>query len=93
MRYKKPAKNLLGYVRPTEVTVNHEANQLMYHHHMHVLLFVENFYFKGPDNYISRAEWTGYWQWAMKLTYVPIVNIKAVKPNMNRHKNSLLAST
>ncbi|WP_148037960.1 protein rep, partial [Lacticaseibacillus paracasei] len=25
MRYKKPAKNLLGYVRSTEVTINHEA--------------------------------------------------------------------
>lgn len=92
MRYKKPAKNLLGYVRSTEVTVNHEADQPMYHHHMHVLLFVKNLYFKGSDNYISQAEWTGYWQRAMKLTYAPIVNVEAVKPNVNRQKNSLLAS-
>ncbi len=92
MRYKKPAKNLLGYVRSTEVTVNHEADQPMYHHHMHVLLFVKSLYFKGSDNYISQSEWTGYWQRAMKLTYVPIVNVEAVKPNVNRHKNSLLAS-
>ena len=92
MRYKKPAKNLLGYVRSTEVTVNHEADQPMYHHHMHVLLFVKSLYFKGSDNYISQSEWTGYWQRAMKLTYVPMVNVEAVKPNVNRHKNSLLAS-
>ena len=92
MRYKKPAKNLLGYVRSTEVTVNHEADQPMYHHHMHVLLFVKSLYFKGSDNYISQSEWTGYWQRAMKLTYVPIVNVEAVRPNVNRHKNSLLAS-
>lgn len=92
MRYKKPAKNLLGYVRSTEVTVNHEADQPMYHHHMHVLLFVKSLYFKGSDNYISQSEWTGYWQRAMKLTYVPIVNVEAVKPNVNRQKNSLLAS-
>ncbi|MCT3561314.1 protein rep, partial [Lentilactobacillus buchneri] len=92
MRYKKPAKNLLGYVRSTEVTVNHEADQPMYHHHMHVLLFVKSLYFKGSDNYISQAEWTGYWQRAMKLNYVPIVNVEAVKPNVNQHKNSLLAS-
>lgn len=92
MRYKKPAKNLLGYVRSTEVTVNHEADQPMYHHHMHVLLFMKSLYFKGSDNYISQSEWTGYWQRAMKLTYVPIVNVEAVKPNVNRHKNSLLAS-
>ena len=92
MRYKKPAKNLLGYVRSTEVTVNHESDQPMYHHHMHVLLFVKSLYFKGSDNYISQSEWTGYWQRAMKLTYVPIVNVEAVKPNLKRQKNSLLAS-
>ena len=92
MRYKKPAKNLLGYVRSTEVTVNHESDRPMYHHHMHVLLFVKSLYFKGSDNYISQSEWTGYWQRAMKLTYVPIVNVEAVKPNLKRQKNSLLAS-
>ena len=92
MRYKKPAKNLLGYVRSTEVTVNHESDQPMYHHHMHVLLFVKSLYFKGSDNYISQSEWTGYWQRAMKLTYVPTVNVEAVKPNLKRQKNSLLAS-
>ncbi|MGY5247727.1 protein rep [Lactiplantibacillus plantarum] len=91
-QYKKVAKNLLGYVRSTEVTVNHEADQPMYHHHMHVLLFMKSSYFTGTDNYISQAEWTGYWQRAMKLTYVPIVNVEAVRPNVNRHKNSLLAS-
>ncbi|MGY5276263.1 protein rep [Lactiplantibacillus plantarum] len=92
MRYKKPAKNLLGYVRSTEVTVNHEVDQPMYHHHMHVLLFMKSSYFTGTDNYISQAEWTGYWQRAMKLTYVPIVNVEAVKPSVKRYKNSLLAS-
>lgn len=92
MRYKKPAKNLLGYVRSTEVTVNYEVDQPMYHHHMHVLLFMKSSYFTGTNNYISQAEWTGYWQRAMKLTYMPVVNVEAVKPNVNRHKNSLLAS-
>ncbi|RDF97618.1 protein rep [Lactiplantibacillus plantarum] len=91
-QYKKVAKNLLGYVRSTEVTINHEANQPMYHHHMHVLLFMKSSYFTGTDNYISQAEWTGYWQRAMKLAYVPVVNVEAVKPNVKRQKNSLLAS-
>ncbi len=86
------AKNLLGYVRSTEVTINHEADQPMYHHHMHVLLFMKSSYFTGTDNYISQAEWTGYWQRAMKLDYVPVVNVEAVKPNVKRQKNSLLAS-
>lgn len=29
---------------------------------------------------------------SLKLVYVPIVNVEAVKPNVNRQKNSLLAS-
>ena len=91
-QYKKVAKNLLGYVRSTEITINHEADQSMYHHHMHVLLFMKSSYFTGTDNYISQAEWTGYWQRAMKLAYVPVVNVEAVKPNVKRQKNSLLAS-
>ncbi|MCG0721816.1 replication protein [Lactiplantibacillus plantarum] len=91
-QYKKVAKNLLGYVRSTEVTINHEEDQPMYHHHMHVLLFMKSSYFTGTDNYISQAEWTGYWQRAMKLAYVPVVNVEAVKPNVKRQKNSLLAS-
>ncbi|WP_252904711.1 protein rep [Secundilactobacillus silagei] len=89
---KKVAKNLLGYVRSTEVTINHEADQPMYHHHMHVLLFMKSSYFTGTDNYISQAEWTRYWQRAMKLAYAPVVNVEAVKPNVKRQKNSLLAS-
>lgn len=91
-QYKKVAKNLLGYVRSTEVTINHEADQPMYHHHMHVLLFMKSSYFTGTDNYISQTEWTRYWQRAMKLAYVPVVNVEAVKPNVKRQKNSLLAS-
>ncbi|WP_318635990.1 protein rep [Limosilactobacillus reuteri] len=65
-------------MRSTEVTVNHEVDQPMYHHHMHVLLFMKSSYFTGTDNYISQAEWTGYWQRAMKLTYMPVVNVEAV---------------
>ncbi|KAF0333455.1 protein rep [Pediococcus acidilactici] len=91
-QYKKVAKNLLGYVRSTEVTINHEADQPMYHHHMHVLLFMKSSYFTGTDNYISQAEWTRYWQRTMKLAYAPVVNVEAVKPNVKRQKNSLLAS-
>ncbi len=43
----KSGKNLLGYVRSTEVTINHEADQPMYHHHMHVLLFVIELFYRN----------------------------------------------
>ena len=77
MKYKKVQKNMVGFMRSTEVTVNEEDGS--YNQHMHVLLCVETEYFKGSANYINQKEWTSLWQKAMKLSYVPVVNVKAVK--------------
>ncbi|WP_282803291.1 protein rep [Secundilactobacillus kimchicus] len=91
-QYKKPAKNLLGYVRSTEVTVQETPIQVLYHHHMHILLFVKSSYFTGKGNYLSQDEWTMLWRRAMKLDYDPIVNVQTVGANRDKGKNSLLAS-
>ncbi|WP_305775149.1 protein rep [Lactiplantibacillus plantarum] len=88
-QYKKPAKNLLGYVRSTEITINKNGT---YHQHMHVLLFVKPTYFKDSANYINQAEWSKLWQRAMKLDYQPIVNVEAVRSNKAKGKNSLISS-
>ncbi|TPR41944.1 protein rep, partial [Apilactobacillus micheneri] len=73
IKYKKVSKNLLGYVRSTEITVNQDDGS--YNQHMHVLLFVSSRYFKGDgENYISQKEWTKFWRKAMKLDYYPMVN-------------------
>lgn len=77
-RRKRLAKNILGFLRATEVTKNRQDGS--YNQHMHVLLFVRSTYFKDSENYISQAEWQKLWQKAMKLDYEPIVNVKAVKP-------------
>lgn len=87
-QYKKVSKNLLGYVRSTEITVNKDDGS--YNQHMHVLLFVSSLYFKNSENYISQKEWTELWRKAMKLDYNPMVNIKAV--HSKEHKSDLLAS-
>lgn len=42
--YAKVKKNLIGFMRSTEVTVN--KNDGSYNQHMHVLLCVENAYFR-----------------------------------------------
>ena len=85
VKYKKVKKNLLGYLRATEVTVNSKDNS--YNQHMHVLVFVKSTYFKNSENYISQAELTEFWQKALKVDYTPILNMKAVKPK-NKIKNS-----
>lgn len=89
IRYKKIVKNLLGYVRSTEITTNENGT---YHQHLHVLLFVKNVYFKGSENYLSQVDWTDLWQKALRSSYKPIVNVEAVRANNSKGKSSLLVS-
>lgn len=76
-KYKKVSKNMIGYLRATEVTVNDKDNS--YHPHFHVLMMVKPTYFKNSDNYLNQEEWTNLWKKAMKLDYTPIVNVKAIR--------------
>ncbi|MHA8263693.1 protein rep [Lactobacillaceae bacterium Melli_B3] len=90
-QYKKVKKNLIGYVRSTEVTVN--KDNLSFHQHMHVILFVKPNYFNGKENYITHKDWTKYWQRALKLDYPPMVNIEIVKSRSKfKSKSSLIDS-
>lgn len=83
MKYKKVAQNMIGFMRATEVTVNQKDGS--YNQHIHVLLCVESVYFRDSGNYLSQEDWTSLWQKAMKLDYVPIVHVEAVK-NKKRNK-------
>ena len=76
MRYSKVRKNLLGYVRATEISYNNTDGT--YHPHIHNLMAVSNTYFKNSDNYISQEEWIQLWKKAMKLDYDPRVDIRKV---------------
>lgn len=78
-KYKKVKQNLIGFMRNIEVTVNKETG--FYNQHMHVLLCVENKYFRGSENYISQDEWTGLWKKALQINYSPIVHIQTIKSN------------
>lgn len=80
IKYKAISKNLLGFMRVTEVTTNEKDNS--FHPHFHVLLMVKSSYFHG-DYYLSQEDWTGYWKKAMQIDYTPIVNIKAIKGKTN----------
>lgn len=75
-KYKKVQKNVIGYIRSTEITVNDVDGS--YHPHLHVLLMIDPNYFCGSSNYIDQKEWTRLWQKAAKLDYVPLVNIEKI---------------
>src|SRR5699024_713467 len=65
MKYKKINKNLVGFMRATEVTVNNIDNS--YNQHMHVLVCVESTYFYNTENYVNQKQWIQFWKRAMKL--------------------------
>lgn len=75
-RRAKVKKNLIGYLRSVEVTHNELTNE--YHPHIHVLLMLKTSYFKG-GNYISQEEWGDMWSQSLKVDYVPMVDVRAVK--------------
>ena len=79
--YKKVKKNMIGFLRSTEVTYNSENKN--YHPHLHILIFVKSSYFTGNgSNYISQKEWGELWGKALKEDYVPQVDIRKVKPKI-----------
>jgi len=86
MKYVKVTKNLIGFMRATEVTVNKTDNS--YNQHMHVMVAVESTYFDGSANYITQKQWTSFWKRAMKLDYDPVVDVRAIKPK-NKHKSDI----
>ncbi|HIH7863074.1 TPA: protein rep [Streptococcus suis] len=76
-KYKKVQANLLGYLRSIEVTYNEDRKD--YHPHIHVLLFVRGAYFNSKANYLTQEEWAELWAKSLKVDYVPMVDIRAVK--------------
>lgn len=86
-QYKAVKRDLLGYVRSTEITVNREC--FSFHQHLHLLLMVKPTYF-SKGHYLTQKEWSGLWKRARKLDYEPIVNVKRIRKS--KKDRSLVAS-
>lgn len=91
MKYKKVDKNLIGFLRATEVTYSKELDS--YHPHLHVLLMVKPGYFRSKDDYLTQEEWTALWRKAMKLDYTPVVDIRAVKADKGKGLKGAILET
>lgn len=52
------------------------------HPHFHVMLFVKPSYFS--TGYISQKRWSELWQDVLRVDYMPIVDIRTVKPNKKK---------
>lgn len=70
----------LGFVRSAEVT---RAPDGQAHPHFHCLLLVKSSYFSG-QNYVTQAEWSELWQQSLRVDYLPIVDVRSVKPRYSK---------
>ena len=71
-----------GWLRATEVTHNTDprsASYDTYHPHMHMLICVHASYFSGKG-YIRQKEWAELWGHYIGADYVPIVDVRPIKP-------------
>lgn len=71
---RKEFGQVLGWVRTTEVTRGADGSA---HPHYHVLAMVSPSYF--GKHYLTRDDWAKAWQGAMRLDYLPVVDVKAVR--------------
>jgi uncharacterized protein YfkK (UPF0435 family) len=51
-------------------------------------MLVDSKYF-GGRNYIKQEEWRSLWQRCLRVDYLPVVNVKAVKPKKNKITDEL----
>lgn len=73
---KKIKRAWKGIVRSVELTYNQKDNT--FHPHIHLLIAVEQDYFKDDSKYISHEDLTRYWGESMEIDYEPIVDIRKV---------------
>lgn len=80
IKLKKYKKIIKGYIRKLEVTYNNDKKSKSYntyHPHFHVLISVNNRYFKG--DYIKQADWLKDWQEVMQDETITQVDVRRLK--------------
>lgn len=89
MQYKKVAKDMIGYVRSSEITVNRK--NYTFHQHMHLLLLMKTSYFNSSD-YLTKNDWVKMWRRARKLDYDPVVDIRKIRTKSKHGQSALVDS-
>lgn len=64
-----------GWIRTTEVTKREKDGTA--HPHFHIMLLVKPSYF--AKNYIKQSEWSELWQSVLRVDYMPVIDVRAVR--------------
>jgi plasmid rolling circle replication initiator protein Rep len=75
-----------GWIRTTEVTKGKDGSA---HPHFHVMLLVKPSYF--AKNYIKQSEWSELWQSVLRVDYMPIIDVRAVKAKTRKRQEVVSA--
>jgi plasmid rolling circle replication initiator protein Rep len=92
-KYKEIVDIAKGWFRALEVTHNIKTNE--YHPHIHTIVLVPGTYAGRNHQYIKQSRWVELWQRALGVDYVPVVDVRAVKPGSHdladstRRKNAV----
>jgi plasmid rolling circle replication initiator protein Rep len=76
----------IGWVKSVEVTRSEDGEA---HPHFHCLLLVPAGYFSGHA-YIKQETWRELWQKCLRVEYLPVVHVKAVKPQKTSNPGSVV---
>ena len=63
-----------GWIRTTEITKSKDG---LAHPHFHALIMVKSNYF--TKNYIKQSRWAEMWGQCLKVDYLPVVDIRAIR--------------
>lgn len=92
MNQRKAFKQAVkGYFRSLEITYNKENDT--YHPHFHMILAVNNSYFKDTKYYLSQNNWTELWKSCLKVDYTPVVDVRRIKENKEKDFGKVVAET
>lgn len=78
----------IGFARSTEITKGKDGNP---HPHFHALLMVKASYFSGPG-YMTQQDWSDLWRDCLQVEYLPVVDVRVVKPNLKHGTDALSAA-
>lgn len=94
LTHRAEFRNVLGWIRTTEVTKGRDESA---HPHFHCMLMLSPSYF--GRGYITQARWAELWKECLRADYTPIVDVRIVRPKkasreaLKASKTPLEAST
>lgn len=80
-------KHISGAIKTVEITYNPRTNA--YHPHVHMIIAFKDGYFE--ETYITQREFGEMWEKALKSDYTPIVDIRTIKPKIDKKGKESLA--